>query len=45
LLADPRISSVNSLSFQLDGNTVSVNADLNVAEIDQGVSISFDARR
>jgi hypothetical protein len=45
LLADSRIANVKRLTFQLTGNVVSVNADLDVADVDQSVGISFDARR
>jgi len=45
LLADSRISNVRQLGFQLSGNTVNVTADLDIADVDQSVAISFDARR
>jgi hypothetical protein len=45
LLADSRISKVQRLSFNVVGNTLNVRADLQIADVDQGVAVSFDARR
>jgi hypothetical protein len=45
LLADSRISTVDSLSFQTEGNAVTVSSELSIADVDQTVSVSFDVRR
>jgi hypothetical protein len=45
LLADSRIDEVSSLDFDINGNVLSIRADVQIAEVDQGVAISFDARR
>lgn len=45
LLADSRITNVNRLRFQLNGNTVNINTELQIAGADSAVAISFDARR
>jgi len=45
LLADSRISDVNRLNFRVEGNTVTVNAELQVADVNESLAVSFDARR
>lgn len=45
LLADSRISDVNRLNFRIEGNTVTVNAELQVADVNESLAVSFDARR
>jgi hypothetical protein len=45
LLSDSRISNVSRLNLALDGNVLNVSADLQIADVDQSVAISFDARR
>ena len=45
LLSDSRIRSVRKLNINSEGNTVTVKADIEVADIDRTVSVGFEARR
>jgi len=45
LTADSRISQVNRLVFSTRGNTTSVTADVAIADVDDSISLSVDARR
>lgn len=45
LISDSRISNVNKLNFTIDGNVLNVVADIQIADIDQAVSLNFNARR
>jgi len=45
LLGDTRISDVRALSFQSEGNVLTVAATLDIADSDQTVTVAFDTRR
>lgn len=45
LLRDARIANVSRLNFRVDGNTLSINAAVEIAGIDDSLNISFEARR
>lgn len=45
LLRDSRIDEINDLRFSVDGNVLTVTADLQITEVDGGVAVSFQSRR
>ena len=45
LLADSRISDVSRLDYNVEGNVLTVKAEIQVAEVDQKLIVSFDGRR
>jgi hypothetical protein len=45
LLSDERINSINKLAFDLNGNVLSVKANLTIADVNQSLAVNFDTRR
>lgn len=45
LLSDARISSIDSLNINLEGNVLSVKSKISVADVNQSVSVNFDTRQ
>lgn len=45
LLSDDRINAINKLAFDLNGNVLSVQANLTIADVNQSLAVNFDTRR
>jgi hypothetical protein len=45
LLSDRRVEDLQRFDARIDGNVLSINADIKIEEIDQSVGIAFDVKR